>query len=72
MASEAVSPASAVSPSSTTPRRRHKKNPMSAIRVWDDSGDQALELLVVEHASNEQKIARTTQRMRTLGQGRTP
>jgi hypothetical protein len=54
--------AAAVSGGATVKKRREKKNRMSAIRVWSDSGDQGLELLVVEQASEEQQIARQTQR----------
>ena len=52
---DAASPPAAATSSSSKPRR--KKNRMSAIRVWSDSGDQGLELLVVEHASEEQQLS---------------
>ena len=38
---------------------------MSAIRVWSDSGDQGLELLVAPHVSDEQQIASKMASLRT-------
>ena len=45
--------------------RRPRRNRMSAIRVWSDSGDQGLELLVAPHVSDEQQIASKMASLRT-------
>ena len=45
--------------------RRTRRNRMSAIRVWSDSGDQGLELLVAPHVSDEQQIASKMASLRT-------
>jgi len=50
---------------SASPRRPHKGRRVSAIRVWSDTGDSGLELLVVEHASEEQQIALKLSSLRT-------
>ena len=45
--------------------RRTRRNRLSAIRVWSDSGDQGLELLVAPHVSDEQQIVSKMASLRT-------
>ena len=45
--------------------KRSRRNRLSAIRVWSDSGDQGLELLVAPHVSDEQQIASKMASLRT-------
>ena len=67
MSADAVSsPTSQSGDSIRSPTGRSKrKNRMSAIRVWSDSGDQGLELLVAPHVSDEQQIASKMASLRT-------
>lgn len=46
-------------------RKRKSGRRVSAIRVWSDAADSGLELLVVEHASEQQQIALKLSALRT-------
>ena len=67
MSTDVISPTSQTTASShrSPTARRTRKNRMSAIRVWSDSGDQGLELLVAPHVSDEQQIASKMASLRT-------